>query len=145
MVAGVIALWLEANPTLTWQQIKETIRVSSNPDALVAKYPERSAYGVIDAYKGLKYVLTTLSTPTQEYEAFDKLTIRFLSSRSIEGVIPYPVSSATVHLTDMAGRELLRKSIDTQVFDLDLPDTSGCYMLYITTHKGRLSQKLFLR
>jgi subtilisin family serine protease len=145
MVAGVIALWLEANPTLTWQQIKETIRVSSNPDALVAKYPERSAYGVIDAYKGLKYVLTTLSTPTQEYEAFDKLTIRFLSSRSIEGVIPYPVSSATVHLTDMAGRELLRKSIDTQVFDLDLPDTSGCYMLYITTPKGRLSQKLFLR
>ena len=59
IVAGIIALWLEAKPTLTAQEALETIRLTSKPigtDSL--GYPNNHyGYGLIDAYKGLLHVL----------------------------------------------------------------------------------------
>lgn len=59
VVSGIIALWLEAKPTLTTQEVLETIRLTSKPlgtDSL--SYPNNEyGYGIIDAYKGLLHVL----------------------------------------------------------------------------------------
>ena len=59
VVAGIIALWLEAKPTLTAQEALETIRLTSKPigtDSL--GHPNNEyGYGLIDAYKGLLHVL----------------------------------------------------------------------------------------
>lgn len=59
VVSGIIALWLEAKPTLTTQEVLETIRLTSKPlgtDSL--GYPNNEyGYGIIDAYKGLLHVL----------------------------------------------------------------------------------------
>lgn len=59
VVAGIIALWLEAKPTLTPQEALETIRLTSKPlgvDSLGHPNYEYG-YGLIDAYKGLLHVL----------------------------------------------------------------------------------------
>ena len=59
VVAGIIALWLEAKPTLTPQEALETIRLTSKPlgvDSLGHPNGEYG-YGLIDAYKGLLHVL----------------------------------------------------------------------------------------
>lgn len=59
MVAGIIALWLQANPNLTPQDIKDVIRrTSTHPDPTI-DYPNAIyGYGEIDAYAGLLDVLS---------------------------------------------------------------------------------------
>ena len=57
-VTGTIALWLQADPTLTTEQVKDIIAHSSRqPDATMA-YPNNVyGHGEIDAYSGLLYML----------------------------------------------------------------------------------------
>ena len=55
--AGIIALWLQAKPTLTYEEIKETIIVTSNHDEFTEATPIRFGHGKIDAYKGLLHIL----------------------------------------------------------------------------------------
>jgi hypothetical protein len=57
-VAGSIALWLEADPTLTINNIYEIIENTAIKDEDTAKAdPVQIGYGKFDAYEGLKYVL----------------------------------------------------------------------------------------
>ena len=56
-VAGIIALWLEAKPDLTYEQIKETIAATATKDEFTEADPIRYGHGKIDAYKGLLHVL----------------------------------------------------------------------------------------
>lgn len=58
IVAGVVALWLQANPNLTPQDIKDIIkRTAKHPDPSL-QYPNAIyGYGEIDAYAGLLDIL----------------------------------------------------------------------------------------
>ena len=57
-VTGIIALWLEADPTLTMDEIKEIIaQTAKKTDDMVDEDPEQIGVGLIDAYEGLKEVL----------------------------------------------------------------------------------------
>ena len=58
VVTGIIALWLQADPTLTPQRIKEVISKTAYPIDPAQKYPNNIyGYGQIDAYKGLLEIL----------------------------------------------------------------------------------------
>ncbi|MCF0191955.1 MAG: T9SS type A sorting domain-containing protein, partial [Prevotella sp.] len=58
MVAGIIALWLQANPNLTPQDIKGIIqRTSKHPDTSLSYPNPIYGYGEIDAYAGLLDIL----------------------------------------------------------------------------------------
>jgi len=58
VVAGAIALWLQANPTLTTEQIMDVLaHTCTKPDPTL-DYPNSTyGYGQIDVYKGLLYIL----------------------------------------------------------------------------------------
>lgn len=57
-VAGAIALWLEADPTLTMDEIKDIIAKTAIKDEAVQKAnPIQAGAGKFDAYEGLKEVL----------------------------------------------------------------------------------------
>ena len=56
-VAGIIALWLEAKPDLTYEQIREAIAATATKDEFTEADPIHYGHGKIDAYKGLLYVL----------------------------------------------------------------------------------------
>jgi subtilisin family serine protease len=57
VVTGVIALWMQADPTLTTDKIKEIIAKSSRQPDDTMTYPNNQyGYGEIDAYEGLKYI-----------------------------------------------------------------------------------------
>lgn len=60
VVAGIIALWLQACPTLTTHQVREILRETSRLDAHVLNdFPDsrRAGFGKIDAVAGMKQVL----------------------------------------------------------------------------------------
>mgnify|MGYP002624190706 CR=1 FL=1 len=57
-VAGIVALWLQADPTLTPEEVKDILKVTCKPIAGVTEYPNNTyGYGLIDAYAGIKEVL----------------------------------------------------------------------------------------
>ena len=55
--AGIIALWLQAKPDLTYEQIKETIAATAITDEFTKAAPIRYGHGKMDAYKGLLHIL----------------------------------------------------------------------------------------
>ena len=59
VVSGIIALWLEAKPTLTFDDVKNVIANTSVNDNYTAAAPIRWGYGKIDAVKGIEYVTST--------------------------------------------------------------------------------------
>lgn len=59
-VTGVVATWLQANPNLTPEQIKEIMAQTAQTDSYTGTCPNNTwGYGKIDAYAGLLKVLET--------------------------------------------------------------------------------------
>ncbi len=56
-VTGVMALWLEADPTLTAAEAKKIMMETATKDEYTRQYPERFGAGKINALEGLKKVL----------------------------------------------------------------------------------------
>lgn len=58
VVTGTIALWMQADPTLTTGRIKDILaHASRRPDAALAYPNNQYGHGEIDAYQGLLYLL----------------------------------------------------------------------------------------
>ncbi len=56
--AGIIALWLQANPKLTPDDVKATFAATCTPPEAGLEYPNNSyGHGLIDAYAGMLHVL----------------------------------------------------------------------------------------
>ena len=58
-VSGIIALWLQADPTLTVADVKEILENTCDNDEFTAKNPIRWGYGKINAKRGLDYLQQT--------------------------------------------------------------------------------------
>ena len=57
-VAGAVALWLQADPSLTVNDVRNVLQLTSRKDSFVnSGYSERWGAGKLDAYAGLRYVL----------------------------------------------------------------------------------------
>ena len=55
-VSGIITLWLQADPTLTLDDIKEVLAATSRNDEFTVDNPIRWGYGKIDAAAGIKFI-----------------------------------------------------------------------------------------
>lgn len=61
-VAGIVALWLQADPTLTPDRIKKVLKKTCKPIEVDGLSPNNVyGYGLIDAYAGIKEVLEETS------------------------------------------------------------------------------------
>ena len=71
VVAGIIALWLQANPRLTPAEVKDIIaQTSRHPDAQLEYPNNKYGYGEIDALAGLRLALA--ATGIEEVEKQEK-------------------------------------------------------------------------
>ena len=82
-VSGIIALWLQADPTLTLDNIKEIIAATSRNDEYTAVDPIKWGYGKIDAAAGIEYIkrataINTISSdkPTNDSNRWIDITGR---------------------------------------------------------------------
>ena len=57
-VSGIVALWLQAKPDMTLDDIKKVMQESSVNDNYTMNEPIRWGYGKINAARGIEYILT---------------------------------------------------------------------------------------
>jgi len=74
--AGIIALWLQANPLLTTNQVREIIRATADKDEFTAASPAQFGAGKINALAGLKYILKNYPTAIHKVEGLEEPTIQ---------------------------------------------------------------------
>lgn len=141
-IAGVIALWLQADPNLTRNDILEVMKVAGTPDYAT----DKSAYGVPDAYKGLKYIIekastTTLSPDTDTMSKLDKLMIKYLPSGDVECVVPFATQGGIYYLYSADGRLINSADFIGPTFQVSVPQ-AGISILKVITPQGSATQKL---
>ncbi len=104
-IAGVAALWLEADPTLTPAKIKEIIKSTAIQDDFVknTKNPVQFGAGKIDAYNGLKKVLEGKSTGLRSVDADKDMLFRSTGDNTYEAYVAGE-TAITVNIYDMSGR-----------------------------------------
>lgn len=146
VVAGAIALWLQAKPDLTPVEIKEVLaETCSHPDEV--EYPNnRYGYGEIDAYRGLLYILG-LTDKIDGLSAHQPASLRFqLEGRRLtvlhaETSAPLDVPlTLTVYTID--GRKMastLGSTIDLSL----LPD--GVYAVQVKTNNPGTTGSTLIR
>ncbi len=64
--AGIIALWLQAAPTLTTADVRDIIKHTADYDEYCKAKPERAGMGKINALRGLEYILSTAGVKSIE-------------------------------------------------------------------------------
>lgn len=131
-VTGTIALWMQADPTLTTDRIKDIIAHSSRqPDSDLAYPNNQYGFGEIDAYRGLLYMLDPQAvlpiTRHQPEQAAIRLHDRQLTV--VFGVQPTEAFTVSVYSTD--GRQLLQRR-NASVLDLSLLP-QGVYAVQVST------------
>lgn len=109
-MAGVAALWLEADPTLSNDDIKKIAKETAISDEYVknTKYPVQFGAGKIDAYNGLKYVLDHKTTALKSVDADKDMMFRQTGDNTYEAYVAGE-TAITVRLFDMSG-SLVRES-----------------------------------
>ncbi|MCM1005796.1 MAG: S8 family serine peptidase [Prevotella sp.] len=142
-VAGVIALWLQANPKLTRDDILEVMSVCSNTDYGT----DRSLFGVPSAYDGLKYIIEQTASARFPFigsgnPTVDKLMVRYQNDRKVECVVPVPIQGGTYQIISASGGLISTGRFEGVSFMIDLPDTPGIYIITAITPEGNFSQKL---
>lgn len=137
--AGIIALWLEAKPTLTYQEIKETIVASATKDEFTEADPIHYGCGKMDAYKGLLHVLgLTSSLPELSQHQPQGVTFRMNGGQLfIEGV--EDGTPIRIYTTD--GRLVVSTTLNGGSVSLPTSCPAGVYAVQIGNLGSTLIRK----
>jgi len=149
-VAGIIALWLQANPDLTRQQVLDIIKETSTPFSGQSQstWDPSYGYGKIDAYAGLKKALSlptaiatvkNSSTPLTIKKGASQWNILFNSDESF----------ARLSLTSLDGRQCYAKTLTNvhrgQEEIVSFSGlTRGVYILNVKTRNSNASRKVMV-
>ncbi len=143
--AGVIALWMQARPDLSFDEVLDVIDHSSTKDDFVnwASDPAMWGAGKINAWEGLKYLASQTGIQSSSVDASRKLAVK-INGHKIEALVPgedtltaalYTTSGTQAAVAKGQGGSL---SIDAAT----LP--SGVYILSIQGAHGTYSSKIVL-
>lgn len=144
VVSGSIALWLEANPYLTYSDVKEIIAKTAIVDDDVRKgNPVQWGAGKFDAYAGLKEALSRgagISETLSENES--NLLIRNLGGGKYE-IFLAGRSGIKANLYNVAGTLVMSDYTEGEELVLDTTDmTPGVYVLNVN---GTCSHKILVK
>ena len=133
LVAGAVALWLEADPTLTAEEVKEIIHLTAKQDAYTeAADVAQAGAGKFDAYEGLKEVLRRSSTGIRHTTAFDsRLIVKGLGSRHLQLLLAGE-KELKVKVLNMGGQTIISQQTQGDETTLDLNRLGhGTYLIEV--------------
>lgn len=129
---GTMALWLQADPTLTHADVLDVLEHSSTSDSYTKAAPDRFGYGKINAAEGLRYILAKASIGSVTADG-DRPVLVTPVSDGFEVTMPGE-AAFTVTLTDMQGRQVLSRQFSDGTATLR---TDGIlHGIYILTARG---------
>jgi len=113
-VSGIVALWLEADPTLTPEKVKEIVKATSHQVEEGMQSPNNTyGYGLIDAYAGMLKVLG-IETAIRDVSTHQPsaLTIRPQAGGAVQlSFNTAPQQSFRVRVYTVAGRLLAEQTL----------------------------------
>lgn len=148
---GIIALWLQANPELTPENVTDIIKQTAKHDNLVTgvqgEYQVGTGYGKIDAYEGLKKALQMAEETgvEQTLEADQPVTLE-KTADAWRVLFNVTVPQARVSVSTLGGAVVQTVDLGRQVrgseqtVDLGGLQT-GVYVVTITTPQAAVSRK----
>lgn len=146
-VAGSIALWLEADPTLTVDDVKEIIALTAVRDeAVMAEDPVRWGLGKFNALEGLKEVIRRASAGVETVTADGGHNSRLIVTQTGERHLNIFLGEATkldIRLYAASGALAFSGSYSGDEAGIDLSAVHpGAYVLNVN---GTENRKIFLR
>lgn len=152
VATGTVALWLEANPKLTYEQIIDIFETTAVHDNYAKQaWDAKFGYGKIDAYAGLKKALeyaangidpvrTNSEAPVTLQKGGDTWRILFNSDERFADVSLYTADGKLVESHDY---DALRRGEERTVSLQGLP--AGVYLIRIHTAAAQLTRKVMVR
>ena len=148
---GIIALWLQANPELTPENVTDIIKQTAKHDNLVTgvqgEYQVGTGYGKIDAYEGLKKALQMAEETgvEQTLEADQPVTLE-KTADAWRVLFNVTVPQARVSVSTLGGAVVQTVDLGRQVRgseqSVDLGGLqTGVYVVTITTPQAAVSRK----
>lgn len=144
MVAGIVALILEANPYLSAEQVKniliQTAREDNNTGIIPTTGSTKWGWGKVNAYLAIKLALSTVGNNEIPHEIswniYPNPVVNELYFTIIDEL------PETVQIIDSMGRVLEKKVIQSKVSVADL--SVGKYLIRMEI-KGRIEQQHFIK
>ncbi|MBP7613648.1 MAG: S8 family peptidase [Paludibacter sp.] len=150
-VTGVLATWLEANPQLTPEKVREVFSTTSMTDTYTGTCPNNTwGYGKIDAYEGLLKVIAT--TPIQNLETMPDAIMLYPNPNIGSFKLLFTESDENVLISVYAanGQQVMTRQIDhvntQEDFSVDLGAiTTGAYVVKVSGKKINETLRLLVR
>ena len=151
-VTGVVATWLQANPNLTPEQIKNVFAKTAQTDSYTGtSVPNNTCgYGKIDAYAGIVEVLQ--STPVKNLEGLPEAIMLYPNPNDGAFTLFFTQNDENVDVRIYAlnGQQIYTRhlgSVDTQqTLDINLGNVqTGAYIVKIAGDKTTQAMRLLVR
>lgn len=143
-VAGVMALWLQAYPGLTYNQAKKIIQQTSIRDEQTAKCGHRFGCGRINPLEGLKKVLE-LKASTDGITVESDVMVNQVSKGVFDIYVP-GASNVTATLYSLTGATVATTAATGDNATLEASDVNaGVYVLDVQTPAGKHTQKVLVK
>lgn len=140
-VSGTVGLWLQADPSLTFGQVLDTVKKSSVAQTAAA---DRWGAGKIDALAGMKYVLDTYAAIGAVFEDEEQRLLLTPGSGSCN-VYVAGANTMVLKLVDLQGRTLRTVEVNGDNADISTDGLTGIFVIEATTDLGRFTRKAVLR
>lgn len=155
-VTGILALWLEANPKLTYEDVLKIFQETARRDKTTGEADEtgwnaRSGYGKIDAYEGLKKALEMANqSGINEMQNTEKPVSFMKNSDEWKVLFNNNETYAQLEVVSMNGQVVYNKRIEAprrgQEELINLQNlTPGVYVLHVNTLAGSITRKVVVK
>lgn len=151
VVAGAIALWLEANPKLTSAEIKNIIMRTAHHSVDNLPYPNNQyGYGEIDVYRGLLDVLGLTTINDLSFYHSPKVSIIPTSQSTIKLVFSdTPTHPFSVSVYDLSGNKIISRQYasSTQLeYEISVQDRySTIYAVQVNSQQSGITGSQLVR
>lgn len=152
-VAGSIALWLEANPQLSYTDVLDILKETSTKHADMEgeAWTPTYGYGLINVYEGLKLALKKAGkdplTAIERVSGSAAPATFHTTATQWQILFNNPERFATLEVMSLDGRSLYRQQLSSiaQGDEVNIPTdrfTPGVYVLQVSTPGAKIAQKM---